>query len=104
MAFVRYANCSLCQFGRRKLPYRPQKFGVKHRCRHDLTAPDQPDLIRAVIGDRAMDGAEMIPDENIVLAPDMRIAELRLKLVREQIVEHLVAVALRQLVDAHREA
>src|SRR4051812_45700014 len=98
MAFVRYANCSLCQFGRRKLPYRPQKFGIEYLCRHDLTAPDQPDLIGAVIGDRAMDCAEMIPDENIVLAPDMRVAELRLQLVREQIVENRVAVALRQLV------
>src|SRR4051812_31900716 len=101
---VLYAICSLCQFGRRKLPYRPKKLGIEHLCRDDLTAPDQPDLIRPVIGDRAVDRAEMIPDENIVLAPDMRIAELRLKLVREQIVEHLVAVALGKLVDAHREA
>ena len=33
---------------------RVQEFGIEHLGRHHLAAPDQPDLIGAIIGDRAM--------------------------------------------------
>ncbi len=46
----------------------------------------------------------MIPDQQIVLGPAVDVAEARLELEGEQIVQHLVAFALWQLVDACRVA
>ena len=46
----------------------------------------------------------MIPYQEIVFSPHIGVAKLRLKLVCEQVFEHLVALALRQLVDPHNKA
>jgi hypothetical protein len=61
-------------------------------------------LDRPVVGDRPVQRAEVVPDQQVVLAPDIGPAELRLELVREQIVEHLIAFARGQLVDPLRKA
>ena len=84
---------------RGELSRRAEEFGVEHLGGHHLTAADQPDFVGAVIGDRPMQRAEVVPDQKIVLGPIIGVAELQLELMREQVFEHLVALTLRQFVD-----
>src|SRR4051794_1317643 len=89
---------------RRQFTSQTQEFRVEHLCRHYLAAADQPDLVRAVIGERPVQRAEMVPDQQVILGPHISPAKLRLELVREQVFKRLVALALRQFVDPLGEA
>ena len=74
--------------------HRAQEIRIEHLGRHHLAAAHQPDLVRTVVGDRAMDGAEMIPHQQVVLGPGMRVAEAWFELEVEQVFQHLVAFTL----------
>ena len=84
-----------------QLSRRPQKGGIEHFGCHNLATADQPDFVRPVVGDGAMYRAEVVPQQNVVLGPDMGVTEFHLQLVREQKFQHLFAFAHRQLVDSH---
>src|SRR4051794_15758110 len=80
-----------------------QEFGVEYLRRHYLAAPNQPNLVRTIIRECAVQRAEMVPHQDIILAPDIGPTKPRLELMDEQVFEHLVAFALGQFIDPHDE-
>ena len=84
--------------------HRAQEVGIEHLGRHHLAAAHQPDLVRTIIGDRAMDGAEVVPHQQVVLVPGVGVAEALFELEAEQVFQHLVALAFGEFVDPHRIA
>src|ERR1700722_17742182 len=81
---------------------RAHELRVENPVGHHLAALDQPVLVGAVIGVGVVQGADIVPQQHVVFAPAMDVPVLILQLVLEQEVQHLVALALGQLVDADR--
>src|SRR6266704_6554457 len=71
---------------------------------HHLASLYQPVLIGTVVGDRVVDGADVLPQQHVALLPAERVKVFGLYLVRKEELEGLVALLLRQLVDADRVA
>jgi hypothetical protein len=61
-------------------------------------------LVRPVVGDRVVQGADVVPHQHVTFGPAVRVLILRLELVREQGLEHALALSLVELVDAYRVA
>src|SRR5689334_3223672 len=59
-------------------------FRLEVLVRHHLATLDQAMLVRSVVRDRAMYGADVLPHEYIAFLPAGGIAVLRLQLVLEQ--------------------
>src|SRR5262249_3630258 len=89
---IRYSLLYVCP-----LPWRSSL--IEKPRRHHLAALDEARLVRPVIGDGVVNGAEVLPHQHVAFLPAVHVAVLRLELVREQIVEQLVAFRRRQLVD-----
>src|SRR5206468_10171270 len=77
-----------------------QERGVEDPVGHHLAALHQPVLVGAVVGNRVVQRAEVIPDQHVVLGPVVGELILRLELVREQRLQHPIALRLVELVDA----
>src|SRR5205807_3548443 len=71
-------------------PCAPHAVFVKEARRHHLAAFDEARLVRPVVGDRVVDGAEVLPHQHVALLPAVHVAVLRRELVREQILEQRV--------------
>src|SRR5208282_3738631 len=69
------ADSATCQRG---------KLRSEHPIRHRLAAPYVTMLVRTIIRDRVVDGAQIVPQQHVALRPAMRVAVFRLKLMREQ--------------------
>src|SRR5690348_17959335 len=59
-------------------------------------------LLRPIVGERVVDRADVFPDEHVALFPRRGMDVLRLQLMAEEVLQHLVAFLLRELVDAYR--
>src|SRR5215475_2947745 len=93
-----FAICTL-MLHLRSCPFLCRAILVEKARRHPLTALDQARFVRTIVGDRVVDGAEVLPHQYVALLPAMHVTILGLELVREQIFEQSIALGRRQLVD-----
>src|SRR5271157_6670822 len=71
----------------------------RHRASDDAAVHDAPAFSHVVIGDRAMEQAAVVPPHEITLPPALRIDELPLRRVFEQLVEEGRSLGLEHALD-----
>ena len=69
--------------------------------RHYLAALDEAMFVRTIVGDRLVDGTQVIPNQHVTRLPAKYVAILVLALVSEQAFQQSIAFSLGQFVDAH---
>src|SRR5262249_34839984 len=90
--------------GRRAGQGLAQEGGIEDAVGHHLAALHEAVLVGSVVGDRVVKRADVIPHEHVILRPGVYVLILRLKLMREEVLEDPFALGGIELVDADRVA